>query len=803
MSMRFGFSLCFAILLFAGVPAFAQAIRAEPFERGPQSPDGRAFANRFAGSDLIRQPTGIAFTQSGKLLVVQSNTHFRPEDYDGSENDEIFWLRDDDGDGTADSRSLFYGENLVATMDLAVHPETGAVYVATRNEILRLWDENGDGVADEDRIERRLVFLDTEGDYPHNGISGLAFDDLGNLLFGIGENLGAAYTLIGSDDRKISDQGEGGNIWFAEADGGGLRRFSTGFWNPFGVCTAPGNFVFATDNDPSSRPPSRLHFCVLGSDHGYQYRYGRSGLHPFVSWDGELPGTFPMLHGSGEAPCDVIHHEGSLYVASWGDRRIERYPLAWNGTAFSATQEIVLESEGEFRPVAFAVSPDGELYCSDWVKSDYKLHDEGAVWRIGDWSSSPRPMPGPEARIALMRAPIEEGTIADDRYWTEPWLSAAAISSLSKRIGKDPEPPRPDDPAAVPDPRKRAILMLARRKNDPSDPEDLAGRMLADPDNEVRLLALKWISDERLSHHAEAVDRMVHDPPTPDLFLAAVTAAERIQDRPVTDEDLRRVVAARISEPEASQAMKRAGFRILPEREKALSVAEFRGLYEEGDEELRIDVLVALRTHPDQKGAKEFAESVIADPESPRRCVRFAREIAGGPASPFPAGERPSPEDVAGWIARIDAAFDPDREATSRSDGGRILFHRHCAICHVVDGFGRRGGPDLTTIHERGREHVLRSILEPSAEVAPQYEPWRVVLTDGSEKTGFLLGQRGGNSFFADVAGEEFEVDYRDIAKREQLPVSAMPPGLQFLLSDEEMGDLLFYLVGSRESGGE
>ena len=32
--------------------------------------------------------------------------------------------------------------------------------------------------------------LDTKGDYPHNGLSGLCFDSRGDLTFGMGENLG-------------------------------------------------------------------------------------------------------------------------------------------------------------------------------------------------------------------------------------------------------------------------------------------------------------------------------------------------------------------------------------------------------------------------------------------------------------------------------------------------------------------------------------------------------------------------------------------------------------------------------------
>ena len=165
-------------LLGALAPGFAEEI--------PTSTDPNLLIQRFADSDLIKHPTGITFTADGKLLVVESHTHFAPEGYEGPETDQIIWLEDSDGDGTADRRHVFFEADLVATMDIATHPETGAIYVATRNEILRLWDRDGNGRADADAVERRLVFLDTSADYPHNGVSGLCFDDAGDLYFGIG-----------------------------------------------------------------------------------------------------------------------------------------------------------------------------------------------------------------------------------------------------------------------------------------------------------------------------------------------------------------------------------------------------------------------------------------------------------------------------------------------------------------------------------------------------------------------------------------------------------------------------------------
>ncbi|MCB1088741.1 MAG: hypothetical protein KDM63_17020, partial [Verrucomicrobiae bacterium] len=160
----------------------------------PKIEDAGVTITKFAGSDLIKHPTGTTFTLDGKLLVIESNTHFRPEDYEGPKSDQIVWLQDTDGDGKADARSVFFETDLVATMDITTHPATGAIYVATRNEILRLWDKDQDGKADTDTIERRLIFLDTTANYPHNGLSGLSFDDSGSLFFGMGENYGADYT---------------------------------------------------------------------------------------------------------------------------------------------------------------------------------------------------------------------------------------------------------------------------------------------------------------------------------------------------------------------------------------------------------------------------------------------------------------------------------------------------------------------------------------------------------------------------------------------------------------------------------
>ena len=386
----------------------------------PSVLDDRLQLQLVAAEPDIVTPTGIAVLADGRVLVIESNTHFPLENYKGAPHDRVLVLEDFAASGKAGKIGVFF-EGTKHTMNLAVHPD-GSIYVATRGEIFRLTDAEGDGRADQTLEQRQKVaWLETKGDYPHNGLSGFAFDLAGNVYFGFGENLGAEYKLIGTDGAALSGGGEGGNIYCCDAEGKRLRRVATGFWNPFHVGFDAFGRLFAVDNDPDSRPPCRLLHIVEGGDYGYRYRNGRKGVHPFTAWNGELPGTLPMVAGTGEAPCAVLAYEsdnlpeeyrGDLLVTSWGDHRIERFRLAPRGASFSATMTPVVRGGENFRPVGMALAPDGSLFFSDWVDKSYNVHGKGRVWRL---SAKNPPKPSrPEDTIEALSSP--QG----------PWREAAA-----------------------------------------------------------------------------------------------------------------------------------------------------------------------------------------------------------------------------------------------------------------------------------------------------------------------------------------------------------------------------------------
>lgn len=399
-------------LLLAPSLSFLRADDKKP-PQNPQCADDRLQVDLFAAAPDIVHPIGIAFDKRGRLLVVESHTHFRPQNYQGPKHDRVRLVEDTDGDGKADRFSTFF-EGTKATMDIASHPD-GSIYLATRNEILRLRDNDGDGKAEE---QKRIVFLDTKGDYPHNGLSGLAFDSKGNLYFGLGENIGAPYKLIGADGTTLTGGGEGGNVFWCSAEGKKLRRVATGFWNPFGIGLDIYGRVFAVDNDPDAMPPCRLVHVVEGGDYGYQFRYGRSGRHPFQSWDGQLPDTLPMVCGTGEAPCEVLSYEsdglprdylGDLLATAWADHRVERYRLRERGASLAAERKPFVQGGEAFRPTGLAVAPDGSLFVGDWVRRDYNLHGHGAIWHIHARKSVKKERPGnPRLALQSLHRPLRE-----------------------------------------------------------------------------------------------------------------------------------------------------------------------------------------------------------------------------------------------------------------------------------------------------------------------------------------------------------------------------------------------------------
>src|SRR5262245_46957606 len=85
----------------------------------PTSLAPRLVVELFAAAPDIVHPIACDFDAKGRLLVVESHTHFPPAKYAGPKFDRIRVLEDTDGDGKADKFTDFF-EGTTHTMDVAV-----------------------------------------------------------------------------------------------------------------------------------------------------------------------------------------------------------------------------------------------------------------------------------------------------------------------------------------------------------------------------------------------------------------------------------------------------------------------------------------------------------------------------------------------------------------------------------------------------------------------------------------------------------------------------------------------------------
>ena len=510
------------------------SVSAAPKIVPPQVLDSELRLQLFAAEPDIVTPVGIAVDERHRIFVVESHTHFPKKDYPGPKSDQIKMFVDANKDGTFDSVATFAG-GFKSTMNLAFSPK-GELYLVHRNGVVILHDRNGDGRCEE---QKAIVHLETRGNYPHNGLGGIAFSKDGWLYLGTGENLGEDYTIKGSDGSAHRGGGEGGNVFRCKPDGSKLEHFATGFWNAFALEFNRAGHLFCVDNDPDSRPPCRLIDVVEGGDYGYRFRYGRSGLHPFTAWNGELPGTLPMVAGTGEAPSGVLdsdraalpskYHDG-LLVTSWGDHRLEFYRPTPVGASVRAERVDVLQGDENFRPVALATAPDGSVYFTDWVDRDYSVHSKGRIWKLSSTASTEPPKTkASRARERMLdlvgtKSPRQFDELARALSDEDPFIRSASVTALAKPAFKS----RVADLLKHSEARVRLGALLVSRRSRINDAASVIERALSDANEEVRLAAVLWAGEEDIQGVAATLPRALRGNVSPELFRAYTAAVERL-----------------------------------------------------------------------------------------------------------------------------------------------------------------------------------------------------------------------------------------------------------------------------------
>jgi putative heme-binding domain-containing protein len=132
---------------------------------------------------------------------------------------------------------------------------------------------------------------------------------------------------------------------------------------------------------------------------------------------------------------------------------------------------------------------------------------------------------------------------------------------------------------------------------------------------------------------------------------------------------------------------------------------------------------------------------------------------------------------------------------------GRKLFFdtqskAPCSKCHTVGGEGGRIGPTLDRIaSRRAPEFVMESILQPSKEIAPEYEAVAVATKDGRVITGLRVNETNFSIQLTEENGRFHSFLKRDLDDVKVMTKSLMPENFGEVLTVKELHDLFAYLM--------
>lgn len=821
----------------------------------PEIFDDRLVIELIAEQPDVVTPIGLTIDHKDILYVLESHTHTPPSDYVGPGYDLIKRGVDRNGDG-APEEWLIYADSIQDGMNLAMLPN-GQLICVQKDRVLAFSDSDEDGLADQ---RTTLLVMDPPNNiYDHAGLLGVAFDE--QYLYISRGNTGSNHWKIrGSDQREVEGYGDGGNVLRCRWDGSEVEILATGFWNPFDLTVTSEGRLLLVDNDPDSRGPNRLIEVVPGGDYGYQSLYGGSGIHPFLAWNGELPGTLPYAAGIGEAPSGVFDasyshlprpYAKSMLSTIWEENNIVHIPIQGAHSSIQGKPEVLVQGDSTFHPVAFASNSKGDIYLTDWVVRQYPNHGSGRIWRIRAKQIERKPASPGNSKNALGRGyhgnqfdKYKEQLTSDDpflraiaRHDLQSWKDEGELLSLLR------------DEASVL--RLEGLLILTAIKY-PIDATTLGG-LVQDESIEIRRQALIHIAKlsrtDLLSDLRKALRKGFISPDLLATYLATIRhlqpafvaayqsksspksrdlprelpegfIADLIEDASIPEE-VRAAALIYLEEPEqhlslllsgvkgGSPKVKSSLFQLLRyiNQEAVAEVLLQEALSKSNDWEVRAQALVAL-TDQYISYCEEVSPLIQEQSELLQAMVLRYLERCGAKTLNAIARDdfttrleqiwqkTSSPATV---IVNSDKTEDWVKLVTGNGDPmiGKMVFQSSwsiCQTCHQVDGWGGIIGPDLSHIgSSKSVKQLVRAIVEPSAEIAPEWQGWFVTTQEGKTHYGRQIDV-GLHNVELMLSDGEF-VTFKEPKDYGVFPNSLMSPGLQNNLSAAEFNDLIHYLV--------
>jgi putative heme-binding domain-containing protein len=175
--------------------------------------------------------------------------------------------------------------------------------------------------------------------------------------------------------------------------------------------------------------------------------------------------------------------------------------------------------------------------------------------------------------------------------------------------------------------------------------------------------------------------------------------------------------------------------------------------------------------------------------------------LRGIPGTPMPPAAGMSREQAARIVAYLRSLPEAPGQAASAGDAGRgrdfVMEGGDCLTCHRIGNVGSRLGPDLSRIGlVRRAAELLRSLLDPAAEIEPGNRFYTVTPRVGEPVTGRLLNHDTFSVQLMDADGQLRS--FQKSALRAFGFAAAPMPSYRDSLDADQLADVVSYLVSLR-----
>jgi putative heme-binding domain-containing protein len=636
--------------------------------------------------------------------------------------------------------------------------------------------------------------------------------------------------------------GPGGAIYNVSPDGKTWELFSVGFRNQYDAAYNHNGDLFTFDadmewdfNTPWYRP---TRVCLVTSGSEFGWRNG-AGKYPQFYAD-NLP---PILNVGPGSPTGVCFGYGArfpkkyqeaLFICDWSYGKLYAVHLTPDGSTYKATMEEFLA--GTPLPLTdIVINPvDGAMYFTIGGRKT-----KSGLYRVtytGPTESAAPPQPTNETAAARrsVRQKIEQyhgvkNPAAVDAVWDSLADSDRFISFAARAALEFQEPALWAQKALTEkNPVKATLALLALARVSAPCPEHTpAKRVIGDPALRAKIVArlsaidFSKLTDQQKLDLLRTYEVLFNRFGRPSATQSGTGEWESVvkqleprfpdNNRFVNGELCEVLVALEVPST-ATKTMKLLSEA--PTQEEQLEyVRALRVLKSGWTPELRKDYFTWFIKAANYRGGSSFqgfTRLIKADAVatlSPTEVVALKEILNANPATTKLAEATPRPFVKAWKLEDFTKALDPGLKSGRDYDRGRKLFAvGKCFGCHRYDNEGGSNGPDLTAVAGRfSNRDLLESILDPSKEISDQYAAVEIRTHDERIVIGRIVNLDNDQvRINTDMLnpGSTVGVDRKNIESMKTSKVSMMPAGLIDTFQEDEILDLLAYILsrGDRDN---